>query len=197
MYVHSGHGSGLFIDIQISPRPSSPFSPPRSPRSPSPYTTQINSNLSFTLNRNDPLPSPPVSRHGSGSGSSAGSRSRMASAAPAQTKTRRPLGDTTVHNITQTRTQTQKSKPKVVQDTPQRPASAPTRLRPHDSADVTGMTGLLDTPAKGLAHGSIDKNGNVGDDAAGKLSLTLHRSKLTFSWYPRIAGYAPCKIEST
>jgi hypothetical protein len=96
----------------------------------------------------------------------------MASAVPAQTRTRRPLGDTTVHNITQTRTQ--KSKPKVVQDTPQRPASAPTRLRPHDSADVTGMTGLLETPAKGLAHGSISKNGNVGDDAAGKLSQNLH-----------------------
>jgi hypothetical protein len=31
------------------------------------------------------------------------------------------------------------------------------------------MTGLMDTPAKGLAHGSINKNGNVGEDAAGKL----------------------------
>ena len=159
---------GCLLMIQISPRPSSPFSPPRSPRSPSPYTTQINSNLSFTLNRNDPLPSPPVSRHESGSGSSAGSRSRIAAT---QTKSRPPLGDTTVHNITQTRTQ--KIRPKVVQDTPLRPASAPTRLRPHDSADVTGMTGLLDTPAKGLVHGSIGKNGNVGDDAAGKLNRLL------------------------
>lgn len=96
----------------------------------------------------------------------------MASTVPNQAKTRRPLGDTTVHNITQSRTQ--KSKPKVVQDTPQRPASAPIRLRPHDSADVTGMTGLLDTPAKGLVHGSINKNGNVGDDAAGKLVYSVH-----------------------
>jgi hypothetical protein len=121
----------------------------------------------------------------------------MASAVPAQTKTRRPLGDTTVHNITQTRTQDQKSKPKVVQDTPQRSASAPTRLRPHDSADVTGMTGLLDTPAKGLAHGSINKNGNVGDDAAGKLIQLMHKGKLTSSWYSWIAGYATCEIESS
>jgi hypothetical protein len=181
----------LIVDIQISPRPSSPFSPPRSPRSPSPYTTQINSNLSFTLNRNDPLPSPPVSRHGSGSGSSAGSRSRQA---PTQTKTRRPLGDTTVHNITQTLNQ--KSKPKIVQDTPIRPASAPTRLRPHDSADVTGMTGLLDTPAKGLVHGSIGKNGNVGDDAAGKLDMPFVRYELTVSWYTWIIGYITCEIES-
>ena len=121
----------------------------------------------------------------------------MASAVPAQTKTRRPLGDTTVHNITQTRTQNQKSRPKVVQDTPQRPASAPTRLRPYDSADVTGMTGLLDTPAKGLAHGSINKNGNVGDDAAGKLTGSLHRHKLTFSWYSWIAGYTTCETEGS
>ena len=121
----------------------------------------------------------------------------MASAVPAQTKTRRPLGDTTVHNITQTRTQNQKSKPKVVQDTPQRPASAPTRPRPHDSADVTGMTGLLDTPAKGLVHGSINKNGNVGDDAAGKLSPNLRIFKLTFSWYPWITSYATCETESS
>jgi len=121
----------------------------------------------------------------------------MASTVPAQTKARRPLGDTTVHNITQTRTQNQKSKPKVVQDTPQRPASAPTRLRPHDSADVTGMTGLLDTPAKGLAHGSINKNGNVGDDAAGKPIRLVHQRKLTFSRYSWITSYATCKTEST
>ena len=104
----------------------------------------------------------------------------MNSVAPAQsqtqTKNRRPLGDTTVHNITQSQARPQhvaasKPKPKIVQDTPIRPASAPTRLRPHDSADVTGMTGLLETPAKGLVHGSIGRNGDVGDDAAGELCL--------------------------
>jgi hypothetical protein len=59
------------------------------------------------------------------------------------------------------------------------------------------MTGLLDTPAKGLAHGSINKNGNVGDDAAGKLIQLMHKGKLTSSWYSWIAGYATCEIESS
>jgi hypothetical protein len=74
-----------------------------------------------------------------------------------------------------------------------RPASAPTRLRPHDSADVTGMTGLLDTPAKGLLHGSIGKNGDVGDDAAGELLFPDPTSrKLTCSWYTWIIGDSSC-----
>jgi len=162
------------LTLQLSPRPSSPFSPNRSPRSPSPYTTQYNPNLSFTLNRNDPLPSPPVSRHGSGSGSgsSAGSRTRMASAAPAP-KPRRALGESSAHNLPRPQAQYPVASKLKTNATPQRPSSAPTRLRPHDSADVTGMTGLMDTPAKGLAHGSINKNGNVGEDAAGKLSCSL------------------------
>jgi hypothetical protein len=37
------------------------------------------------------------------------------------------------------------------------------------------MTGLLDTPAKGFVHGSIDKNGEVEGDAAGKLIRPRHR----------------------
>jgi hypothetical protein len=98
-------------------------------------------------------------------------------APPAATKPRRALGDTTIHNIPQPIAQypaaaKSKGKPAGV---PQRPASAPTRLRPHDSADVTGMTGLMDTPAKGLAHGSINKNGNVGEDAAGKSHLLINQ----------------------
>lgn len=75
-----------------------------------------------------------------------------------------------------------------------RPASAPTRLRPHDSADVTGMTGLLDTPAKGLLHGSIGKNGDVGDDAAGKLCLSCSsRRQLTSSRYTWFFGHTSCQ----
>ena len=43
------------------------------------------------------------------------------------------------------------------------------------AADVTGMTGLLDTPDKGLVHGIVGKSGNVGPAAAGKLSNAVHR----------------------
>lgn len=45
--------------------------------------------------------------------------------------------------------------------------------------DVTGMTGLLDTPDKALVHGIVGKSGNVGVAAAGKL-LSYSRT-LTFS----------------
>lgn len=155
----------------MSNRPTSPFSPTRSPRSPSPFTSsQLNPNLSFTLNRADPLPSPPASRAGSGSGSSSGSRSRTAHAAP----TRRALGESTAHNIAPMPRQAnvgETPKPKSKLGHPQhnqyRPMSAPVPGR-GGLADVTGMTGLMETPDKGLVHGLIGKNGEAGPGAAGK-----------------------------
>lgn len=38
-------------------------------------------------------------------------------------------------------------------------------------ADVTGMTGLMETPDKGLVHGLIGKNGEAGPGAGGELGL--------------------------
>ena len=35
------------------------------------------------------------------------------------------------------------------------------------TSDITGMTGLMATPAKGGAFDSIERNGDVGGDAAG------------------------------
>lgn len=47
--------------------------------------------------------------------------------------------------------------------------SAPTGRRGNDtSADVTGMTGLMGTPAKGGQYENLGKNGEVGGDTGGK-----------------------------
>jgi hypothetical protein len=49
------------------------------------------------------------------------------------------------------------------------PRSAPAG-RTDGLGDITGMTGLLETPAKGGEYGSLDKNGDVGGDAGGEQS---------------------------
>ncbi len=51
-----------------------------------------------------------------------------------------------------------------------RPNSAPIGRKDYDSVDVTGLTGLLETPAKGGKYGTINKNEGVGGDAGGKSS---------------------------
>ena len=171
---------------RISPRPTSPFSPPRSPRSPSPFASILgdNPNLSFTLNRNDPLPSPPASRSGSGSSGDyaatakpvkaarpkqdTGSRfSSMARELGNELKARRVLGESTTHNAQQTpapRRMKEKSRVRTLQDEGRR-SSAPGRVE--QSADVTGLTGLMETPAKGGEFGGLGKNGDVGGDSGG------------------------------
>ena len=85
---------------------------------------------------------------------------------------RRALGESNLHNISQPqRTQQSKSdneanKAKHAAQQA-RPASAPAKRGV--MGDVTGMTGLLDTPDKALVHGIVGKSGNVGVAAAGKL----------------------------
>ncbi|CAD6565637.1 MAG: hypothetical protein TREMPRED_001621 [Tremellales sp. Tagirdzhanova-0007] len=185
---------GRVMSDRISPRPISPFSPPRSPRSPSPRPSLLggsNPNLSFTLNRNDPLPSPPVSRSNSGSGSSADhtitatnavkpkqdTGSRVSSAARElgnDIKARRVLGQSTSHNVqSQTpapRHVKEKSRVRALQDENRR-ASAPGRVE--QSEDITGLTGLMETPAKGGEFGACGKNGDFGGDAGGTIKQTL------------------------
>lgn len=46
---------------------------------------------------------------------------------------------------------------------PRRPTSAPARVE----GDMTGMTALMGTPAKGGVHDGLDKNGNVGKETGG------------------------------
>lgn len=52
-------------------------------------------------------------------------------------------------------------------NTTKRPASAPGRVM--GDGDVTGMTGLMETPAKGGEFGGLDKNAQVGGDNGGEL----------------------------
>ncbi|KAL1410556.1 hypothetical protein Q8F55_004569 [Vanrija albida] len=136
-------------------KPASPFA---SPRSPSPSTRLPN--LSFTLTRNDPLLSPPPSR--SVSSASSGSREdRRQQSAPA----RPALGETNRHNAF----------------APQATLTRPDVLKKHkrhhavqnDSADVTGMTGLLATPGRGTSFVGVDKNGAPEDPMAAAIPTAL------------------------
>lgn len=52
------------------------------------------------------------------------------------------------------------------------PAAAGRGKRADVTSDITGMTGLMATPAKGGAFDSIERNGNVGGDAAGMYLLS-------------------------
>jgi hypothetical protein len=86
------------------------------------------------------------------------------------------LGDTTLHNIA-TPGPKRKQQEKGLQaervgaiqkeGLKGRTISAPARMA-NVTADLTGMTGLLATPARGGEFGSLGKNGEVGGDAAGK-----------------------------
>ncbi|ORX35965.1 hypothetical protein BD324DRAFT_651874 [Kockovaella imperatae] len=149
--------------MRLSPRPTSPFavmSPPRSPRSPSPLSSlqhQQQHNLSLTLNRNDPLPSPPSSRSASGSGDEYAKHTQGSRRA----SSRAPLGETTRHNH-EVATRVWGKFENLEKE--RRPASAPARAF---DGDLTRMTGLLETPAKGGKFGSLDKNVNVGSEEPG------------------------------
>nr|XP_018267304.1 uncharacterized protein I303_01289 [Kwoniella dejecticola CBS 10117]OBR89462.1 hypothetical protein I303_01289 [Kwoniella dejecticola CBS 10117] len=176
---------------KLPSRPSSPFSPPRSP-SPLPSVNQVG-NLSFTLTRTDPLLSPP---------SSGGEqtitqkdyhhpqhiqKARQGSATPAAP--RRALSDSTSHNVMKAQAQTPVPPRKEksininnrihsLQDENRRPASAPCPLRSANvkdsSMDVTGYTNLMATPAKGFEYGTLGKNGEVGGDpASANIASTL------------------------
>lgn len=178
---------------RLQARPVSPFSPTRSPRSPSPLPSMLNPShpskprskhrnpsLSLTLSRADPLPSPPTSRSSSGSGSTsheglkqpgpvsaAALNSGFSSLArqldrelrPARVEvksapSRAPLGETNRHNITANAKagvqQAQKAKGR------------------KGLADVTGMSSFMRTPGKGLDHGTLGRDGDVGGEGDGQ-----------------------------
>lgn len=60
-----------------------------------------------------------------------------------------------------------------------RPRTAP--VKSVGLGDITGMTGLLETPAKGGEYGSLDKNGDVGGDAGGEPSNVSIRFHMRWS----------------
>lgn len=114
-------------------------------------------NLSFTLTRNDPLLSPPPSRSVSSASSSSQERRQAA--------TRPALGETNRHNAF------------APQATLLRPDVLKKHRRHHgvhnDSADVTGMTGLLATPGRGTSFVGVDKNGAPEDEMAAAIPTAL------------------------
>lgn len=87
---------------------------------------------------------------------------------------KKPLGPSTSYNISRTpatRKTTGKSKVdrlRMLQNEGKKAESAPTPRKPDTSADVTGMTALMATPAKGLIFDSLENNGDVGGITAGK-----------------------------
>lgn len=188
---------------QIAPRPISPFthvhSPPRSP-SPLPSLASKDNglNLSYTLSRADALPSPPDSRgshssgghaaaphHSKSTGFTSMARQLQAELGPGPTRPksistpRRALSDSTTFNVIQP---TPPRSIKSAQPKPKQPiirthVSAPTRGKRADlTADITGMTGLMATPAKGGAFDTLGKNGDVGNEVGGELK------RICLSW---------------
>lgn len=105
-------------------------------------------------------------------------------------KSRRVLGESTAHNVQQHQTRTpaptqEKDKIKVpsrvraLQDEGRR-FSAPGRVE--QSGDVTGLTGLMETPAKGGEFGGLGKNGEVGGNAGGTLTLESTKGVEELIW---------------
>ncbi|KIR56325.1 hypothetical protein I315_01390 [Cryptococcus gattii Ru294] len=92
---------------------------------------------------------------------------------------KKPLGPSTSYNISRTpatRKATGKSKVdrlRMLQNEGKKAESAPTPRKPDTSADVTGMTALMATPAKGLIFDSLENNGDVGGITAVNIPHTL------------------------
>jgi hypothetical protein len=125
--------------------------------------------MSFTLNRNDPLPSPPASQAGSGS-SNGSHRETAARNAHSEFSNiarelgqevhakKRALGESTAHNVQQAANRpADKDRLRSLQGGRK---SAPAATKP-SGPDITGMTGLLETPAKGGQYDTLGKNGQV------------------------------------
>ncbi|WVQ62201.1 uncharacterized protein L199_000340 [Kwoniella botswanensis] len=185
---------------KLPSRPTSPFSPPRSP-SPLPSLMQNNNqaaNLSFTLNRNDPLLSPPSSggeQTITQKNFPSNSNSRFSSLArelgeeiqnarkqkhrQQQQQPRRALSDSTTQNIqtpapiSHARKGDKGHRIKMLQGENRRSASAPIRSNKDNSMDVTGYTNLMATPAKGGEYGTLGKNGEVGGETGANIAGTL------------------------
>lgn len=153
-----------FTDTQaIAPKPASPFRAPphpHSPRSPSPAPSVL-PNLSLSLGRQDPLPSPPNSRTVSSSSTNSQSYGYQNQNQKSYVSVKRPvLVETTNKQMR----------------VPERVTSQPKNIRQqqmNDSADVTGITALLATPAKGMGMSDIDKNGGPMDSAGSSIPQSL------------------------
>lgn len=169
-----------FLSQKLPSRPSSPFSPTRTP-------TPLGSNpldLSFTLARSTPLPSPPPSegepeisetpkprpRHSRRTSAHASKNER-------NVKGNRPLGESRQGNMATnpgaTRafqpTSTSKDRLRSLRAEHSKPRSVSAPVRSDRTlGDVTGLTDLFDTPAKPGEFGWLGKDESVGGIPAGK-----------------------------
>ncbi|WVQ97310.1 hypothetical protein IAU59_004421 [Kwoniella sp. CBS 9459] len=107
-------------------------------------------------------------------------RQAHASASATTPAPRRALSDSTSHNIQRTpvvkqaySSKTNGNRVKALQEEIRRSASAPVRGAKDQSMDITGMTNLLATPAKGWEYDTIGKNGEVGGQIGGSIAQTL------------------------
>ncbi|ADV24394.1 conserved hypothetical protein [Cryptococcus gattii WM276] len=172
---------------KLPSRPSSPFSPTRTP-------TPLGSNpldLSFTLARSTPLPSPPPSegepeisetpkprpRHPRRTSAHASNNEKTA-------KGNRPLGESRQGNMatnlgaTRAFQPTSASKDRLrslrAQHSKPRSVSAPVRSD-RTLGDVTGLTDLFDTPSKPGEFGWLGKDESVGGIPAADIPATLEK----------------------
>lgn len=195
----------------MSPRPASPFaanlSPPRSPSPlPSMQSMAQGLDLSLAYPAAKAPQSPPLSRKTSSGSSDARARKMMpaqtpsksvigTSSATARPVSRKVLGESSAHNILPVQNRSTVRTPKVKKapggrvaalrdenGEPRRPRAAPTGRAADVTADITGLTALLDTPAKGGAFDTLNKNENVGnEEQGGALSIESldRRARLT------------------
>ncbi|OXG22404.1 hypothetical protein C361_03065 [Cryptococcus neoformans Tu259-1] len=172
---------------KLPSRPSSPFSPTRTP-------TPLGSNpldLSFTLARSTPLPSPPPSDGEPEINETPKPRPRHPSKIPAHTsknensaRGNRPLGESRQGNTATTPGVTRASQPTAAskdrlrslraEHSKPRSVSAPVR-GDRTLGDITGLTDLLNTPAKPGEFGSLGKDESVGGIPAADIPATLEK----------------------
>lgn len=179
-----------FLSQKLPSRPSSPFSPTRTP-------TPLGSNpldLSFTLARSTPLPSPPPSDSELEINETPKPRPRRPSKVPAHTsknensaRGNRPLGESRQGNTATTPGATRAFQPTAAskdrlrslraEHSKPRSVSAPVR-GDRTLGDITGLSDLLNTPAKPGEFGSLGKDESVGGIPAGESVLIINHGHI-------------------
>ncbi|OWZ34539.1 hypothetical protein C347_01923 [Cryptococcus neoformans AD2-60a] len=153
--------------------PNSPFRP----RSLSPFPPAVNQTVdpSFTLTQCNNRLNP--QRNGGKTRPKSNNVLHEQAQESGEQSRRKPLGPSTSYNISRTpRKITGKGKVdrlRMLQNEGKKATSAPVRKNPDASADVTGMSALMATPAKGLIFDSLKSNGDIGGEPAVNIPHTL------------------------
>ncbi|WVN85439.1 uncharacterized protein L203_100585 [Cryptococcus depauperatus CBS 7841] len=187
---------------KIPSRPSSPFSP-RSPSPlPSSNNQPLNLSLTASRNEqllSPPTSNENTAKIGQSIKSYAEGASHFSSLAEQigkdiqarrnclvtaqnpRTQTKKPLAVSNSHNIPVSRTpgpikpiiKEKNDRVRALQAEGKRFASAPVKRSKDTSADITGLTALLATPAKGMKFGSLGKDENIGVEPTVNIPQTL------------------------